>query len=724
MEQNCYKLNRYRNKYADLQSFLEKFISEITQFGSSEQSNKIFLLSMEMLKGCHTSCKNLLRDCGNSNVQRVIDDIYEYACGQLQLVGTSYGRKKELSKMRSYVEPEEKSIGFRWELITDKLTNESRRQKIQSTYYYVPIIKQLESLFSDSMFCRVYMNFNKNKNHTCTEGIFKDGCCGNMYKTNSFYSNNPLAIQLQIFTDDFEPCDALKSKAGIHKITAFYLQIRNLPREYLSRKSSIYLVALCNSNDLKKEFTGINNILELIVSEIKMLETVGIKNVDNLELKAGLFNCIFDNLGANVTLGLSEGFNANFYCRFCVTKKEMCQKLTSEDASTLRTIAKYNKIVSKIGKCSSNLTQSQGVKTYCVLNDLVSFHMLSNKSVDIMHDLLEGIVPFLLNNIFKYCAEKKILSTENLIDRILHFNYGIQNKSNTPRKIHLDKKNLNLSAAQARCLFLHIPYILHNCRSELLPIWTTFETLSGIMQIVFSDNIHETDLNRLKSLTTHHLSSIIDIFNINLLPKHHFLTHYPTVIREMGPVILTWAMRMESKHSFFKDIIQSTKNFININKTLAYRHQEAQALNEFVYTDKKIASKVKIPFSSNNDYCIYINGLSKITDIEDIQTVKSVEINGVKYKHGLLIKADNIFYEIEHILTRETHFWILCQNLYEIDRYDQFYNSLIIKKHPNSIRIFSLGTLQNKKCFEKIFVDNEIHVIAYNLELYNMHNNY
>lgn len=60
----------------------------------------------------------------------------------------------------------------------------------------------------------------------------------------------------------------------------------------------------------------------------------------------------------------------------------------------------------------------------------------------------------------------------------------------------------------------------------------------------------------------------------NLLPKHHFMVHYPRCIRKVGPLIQIWTMRFEAKHKFFK---YSVKNFKNLTVSLANKHQFAVA---------------------------------------------------------------------------------------------------------------------------------------------------
>lgn len=36
-----------------------------------------------------------------------------------------------------------------------------------------------------------------------------------------------------------------------------------------------------------------------------------------------------------------------------------------------------------------------------------------------------------------------------------------------------------------------------------------------------------------------------------LISKHHYLEHYPQLIRACGPLVLLWTMRFKTKHIFF-----------------------------------------------------------------------------------------------------------------------------------------------------------------------------
>lgn len=56
-----------------------------------------------------------------------------------------------------------------------------------------------------------------------------------------------------------------------------------------------------------------------------------------------------------------------------------------------------------------DLKDTRGIKKYCIFNDLKYFHILDNFSVDIMHDINEGVIPYFLRTLYKHFVSVKLL---------------------------------------------------------------------------------------------------------------------------------------------------------------------------------------------------------------------------------------------------------------------------------------------------------------------------
>lgn len=158
----------------------------------------------------------------------------------------------------------------------------------------MPPLKTLESLLSNGNFSDAVLH-NK---HVCSPGVFERFCCGEIYKKCHLFQENPKAIQLMLAIEESETCSETKSRVGIHKICAIYMQVLNLPKMFLSKLENVYLVALCCSTNLNQEYAGLDDTIKLIVAVIKELKSVGIK-VGSHTFNGTLTCFTFDILGGN-----------------------------------------------------------------------------------------------------------------------------------------------------------------------------------------------------------------------------------------------------------------------------------------------------------------------------------------------------------------------------------------------------------------------------------------
>lgn len=714
---NFFPIDRATINFDQLDQYFRKCSKNILDLDITiAQRDQVVKLCIQMLSEVNNCCKSSLND---PEMKKVCEDVHVHATNHLRSIDSRFKREKIMKKSKLYVAPLAMSSGFEFVTKIDDNSGQPIRTTVQRTFQYVSIIKTLTALFGDEEFEQMYVTFNASGDHQCQEGVYKRFCCGNVFQKSVFFKTNPMAIQIKLFTDDVEPCSALKSKAGIHKISAFYLQINNLPQQFLSKVNSIYLVALCDSSDSKNEYTNADNVMEIIVKDIQELETKGIETISGLNLKAALICGMYDNLGGNIMLGLYASFNSNNYCRICIASKQVCQIMTKEDPDLVRTQESYKECIAAL-ESSSKIKKTNGIKNYCCLNDLNQFHIMENITVDFMHDILEGLIGFTLENIFKMCATTKIASMDQIQGLIDCFYFGELSKSNKPSKINLEKKNIGQNASQAYCLFTSLPFILFKYRQKLHKIWSPVESLLQILQIVSSASVNESDVKRLEILVQSYLEDYKKIFNENLRPKHHFLLHYARVIRSMGPVIWFWVMRMESKHQFFKRVAQKTKNYINLKKTMAEQHQEKVYFAGFVYKDEIVVGKRVIPMESLREYKKYEDTISQVftmTMIEEASIVNSLQINSIKYKSNYLLVCDNAFCEIEHIVMHENRFWFICSLSYNIKKVDTFLNSFLLEK-IEQFQMISLSELKNINVYEKKNLNCETYVTVENLDVY------
>lgn len=172
----------------------------------------------------------------------------------------------------------------------------------------------------------------------------------------------------------------------------------------------------------------------------------------------------FDNLGGNVALGFAQSLAATYFCRMCLCnlRADETKHISTAIQEKYRTESSYDEAIQMICHSSKvDLKQTKGITEYCVLNNLECFHILNNWTADVMHDLCEGVIGFLLHDFFELCVSKKILSESEIIALVSNYDYGVLNSQFIPSNIKLERKNLNQSASQMKCLMQHIPFVFH-----------------------------------------------------------------------------------------------------------------------------------------------------------------------------------------------------------------------------------------------------------------------
>jgi len=119
--------------------------------------------------------------------------------------------------------------------------------------------------------------------------------------------------------------------------------------------------------------------------------------------------------------------------------------------------------------------------------------------------------------------------------------------------------------------------------------WHLILQLREIHYIIFSPQFQIEICDYLKTLIDEYLSLLKEL-NFHMRPKHHYLIHYPRLMKKMGPLQKLSSLRYESKHRVNKVIANATTSRRNICKTIAYK-------NQLIFNERCLMSKA--------EYCIF-----------------------------------------------------------------------------------------------------------------------
>lgn len=706
----------------DMKSSLSSFSSAINSLKVPEvRKNTIYQCTNDLIDQFASFVGGLMTQDSGYTCSDALEMAKSYVCEYLNKSNTSYKRQIQVESCSTFVKPQEFAAGTHFEMKRSEGKNTSIPKLLQSKGHFISVAETIQTLFNNNKALRdLYFKYNeKERDHICEVGIYRSFCCGRVFRENELYKKYPESLQIRLFTDDFTVTNPLGPSASIHKLTAVYFCIENLPIELLSKTDNMYIAALIHSDDIKTKETDYNDIWRMVVRDIQQLEKFGFEVKDeNSRILRGTISCIcWDNLGANSSLALCESFSANHFCRVCKLTKAECQTRCEEVLSEYRTMEDYARQLSLIEDSTKvNFTESCGVKRYCSLNDLAYFKIFVNQSVDIMHDLNEGVIPFLLHNFFNLITSSKILTECALQKRFQFFDYGILSTKTVPAIIYVTKQNLNQTASKLMCLFRHLPFVLFDLRNheKLKGAWSCVQCLLRIVQIAYSTELSEADIKELEHLVSVHLRKVQEVFKVKLIPKHHFLTHYGTLVRLMGPLTLMSTMRSESMHQELKRIIETCRNFINITKTITNRFQANLTfkgntyLNQFKY-GKKVSFEI---FQSKIDNSERTLISSNFPCQNELYKLNWFSLNSYMYKKGLFVICDRKFLQIENLYLFNDEEYIACSQ-WDFVEFDEFLNSLqIVKSEPNTKKIIRFLDLKEKRLFECKSIDHKYFIIA------------
>ena len=150
-----------------------------------------------------------------------------------------------------------------------------------------------------------------------------------------------------------------------------------------------------------------------------------------------------------------------------------------------------------------------------ILNEFKYFHVINGLPPDVMHDLLEGVIPRLVCEILLHGIGLKLITLYKLNFFIRNFNYGhneIKDKPSIIKIEHLTKKRLRQSASQNWTLIVYLPLMTGYLVSVNDRKWQCFTVLQGLSRLVFKDSFSNYYTLKLGSLVSDFLSEYKKVF--------------------------------------------------------------------------------------------------------------------------------------------------------------------------------------------------------------------
>lgn len=534
---------------------------------------------------------------------------------------------------------------------------------------YVPILQMLQTILNRAdVLNRVLCN-----DQSVNE--FKTYRDGTLYQENDFFNTETFRIVLGLYVDEFELANPLGTSRKKHKMFALYWVLANLPSKDRSSLQSIQLAILCRATAVKQH--GYTDILRPLVQDLETLEKHGVY-IEQLGdcVKGSVLFVSSDNLGAHSFAGLQESFTVEHPCRFCLAKRSEIQETeVRSGAFELRTKQVHDRHVTEVLH-DANLVKQYGVKGGCVLSErLEHFHTIGGFPPDLMHDLMEGVIPIEMSLCINDLVSRKLISLESLNQAIKQFPYKFSDKVDQPQIIpgtFASKGTIGGNAHENWALIRLLPLMVGFDIPENDQTWEIVLLLKDILEMTLAFKFTEDSLDFLDAKISEHRHLLVTVFpHFKLRPKHHFIEHYPQLIRMHGPLRDMWTMRFEGKHKVFKQVIRDTKNFKNVPQTLAVRHQRLLAyyidspsfLKPPIQTEKVMGTLMST-FPQNIQEFLR----QKYAVQNTVLAASSVSIDGIKYNPDMVVSVGTCsglpdFRQIFKILVINSDVLFVCKEL-------------------------------------------------------------
>jgi hypothetical protein len=492
-------------------------------------------------------------------------------------------------------------------------------------------------------------------------------------KIQNLDQSSTLYLPLLIYFDDLEVLNALGSHSGMYKLGATYVQLACLPEHLQSKVMTIFLALLFFSDDRKR--FGNERIFRPFINEINKLfeEGILVQHERYKKIKFVPILVIGDNLGLHQLLGFVEGFSASHYCRFCTLSNQDARSGTVPNENDLRTIDNYEV------QLAMDDSRATGLKERCIFNDFQTYHVISNPSVDIMHDVQEGVLHYIMCKIIlQFINEDEYFSLDLLNELILIFDYGPLNL-NKPNLITMNmliNNKIRNSAAEMMNFCYYFPLIVGHVIDRDSPYWKLFIILRKVISTIYQKSYPVGTPDYAHSLIEELIRNYVECFGHSVPPKLHFLLHYKTVMSNVGPLTTISCNRFETKHQQFMKIGKQLHCRKNFTLSLAKKHQlmiadflEHESLTE------------EIMHGHLTDLSENIDG-----SIGNCTVTSYLVVRGVTLKKKVVVQIDSypdqipVFGLIEQLIKNdEDKFQVYCQVLETVD-FDNHYQAYAVEK--------------------------------------------
>ncbi|CAN7942717.1 unnamed protein product [Ixodes pacificus] len=433
--------------------------------------------------------------------------------------------------------------------------------------------------------------------------------------------------------------------------------------------------------------------------DLQQLELNGVE-LDGEMVEGSLLYVCGDNLSSHQFGGFRECFSSGPICRFCMaTKKEINEKW-NEDGFIIRTKKMHARHVQLV-LTNQSLCSLYGVTGESCLSGLQSFDVTQGLPPDVVYDLFGGVIPCVMKHVLRHIISGHLLTLDQLNERLASFPFqGGDKKSRLPplsRQAVFRRTAMKGSAAEKLCFFRFFSLLLGDCIPKRNAAYEVYLMLRAVVDIVLAPQVCCSAAARLQVVIDDFYSAFKETFpGVNIIPKMHYLIHYPRLLLLYGPFSKLSCMRFEAKHQFFKSIARRTRNFKNICGTLSRRHQ-MHLMCALTQPQESVTTTGSTRVDSSSLPDLLKDRLQNLSlAVTGVQSVVSVTVSERRLSVGcvilLLVPDDDLphFAQVTLTVVSDPQHFVLASVL-DTKYFDDHFHAYVVENTPHSVIVEDIG---------------------------------
>lgn len=181
---------------------------------------------------------------------------------------------------------------------------------------------------------------------------------------------------------------------------------------------------------------------------------------------------------------------------------------------------------------SDTLSCHFGVKGGCVLTESLNyFHTITGFPPDLLHDLLESIVPLELSLCVKKMIQLTYFTLEYLNHKIIPFQYQHTNEVDRPQPLpkmllSLSRGTIGGNGHENDTLLPLLPLLVGSVILEGDKVWAVLMELNEVAELALCPSFTNETLDYFVCKISVHKQALLELFpELRLCPKHHYVEH-------------------------------------------------------------------------------------------------------------------------------------------------------------------------------------------------------